>query len=234
MNILLSNDDGYNAYGINLLKEKLSKYGNVFIVAPEEAMSAKSCSITLNKGIKVINRGNNVYSLNGTPADCVAFGLANLNINFDLVVSGCNHGFNISYDTMYSGTVACGLEAIAYRKPSIAFSCDSNFEIVDKYFDSVISYIFDRNILSTSHMLNVNFPLGNEVKDIKISKLYYRKDHKYFISSNNEFFATREVEKEINDIESDCYMINHATVSITPLSGTYFNIDLYNTIKNKC
>ena len=98
MNILLTNDDGYLATGICLLKDKLSKYGKVVIVAPKEAMSAKSVAITIGRAVEVKQVENDVFYMDGTPADCVAFGLSSLNIDFDLVVSGCNDGFNISYD----------------------------------------------------------------------------------------------------------------------------------------
>ena len=126
MNILLTNDDGYNSEGIHILKELLNKYGTVVIVAPKGAMSAKSVSITLEKGIKVEQVDKTTFICEGTPADCVSFGCNALSIKFDLVVSGCNNGFNLSYDTMYSGTVGAALEALTYGIPSIAVSREYN------------------------------------------------------------------------------------------------------------
>lgn len=234
MNILLTNDDGYNSKGILLLKEKLSKYGQVVVIAPLEHMSAKSVSITLGKGIEVAQIDSNTFAVSGTPADCVSFALNALNIDFDLVVSGCNNGFNISYDTMYSGTIGAALEGLRNRIPSIAVSCQFNFELVEQYFDKVFDFVIKENILSNEYLLNINFPLGDEVKGIKISTLYYRNDDYYFIKKEDGYWVYRDCQTDFSDDkDSDCYLVNHGFVSITPLNKTYFSIDLYQKIINK-
>ena len=185
MNILLTNDDGYNSQGILLLKELLEPYGTVVICAPSGPMSAKSVSITLGKGIKVEQVEKNVYKCDGTPADCVSFALNTMNEKFDLVVSGCNHGFNISYDTMYSGTIGAALEALRNHTPSIAVSVEHNFELVRNHFKEVFDYIIKEKLLSKEYLLNINFPLGDEVKGMKIATLYYRNDQYYFIKKED-------------------------------------------------
>ena len=149
MNILLTNDDGYMSIGINLLAKMLSKYGRIVIVAPKNAMSAKSVSVTLGTPIEVKKIGEDIYSVDGTPADAVAFGLSSLDLKFDLIVSGCNNGWNISYDTMYSGTIGACLQALTYRLPAIAVSCEGNFEILESNFEKVMDYILNHNLLST-------------------------------------------------------------------------------------
>ena len=112
MNILLVNDDGYKCEGINILFNKLQKYGNVIMVAPKEFMSAKSCSLTLKSSLEFKEFDKNKYYLSGFPADCVSFAFWYFkDIKFDLVVSGCNDGPNISYDTLYSGTIGACLQA---------------------------------------------------------------------------------------------------------------------------
>ena len=78
MKILLTNDDGYNAIGIQILKEKLSKYGEVTIVAPFTHMSGKSIAITIGEWMKVDKINDDTYAVHGTPADCVSFALAGL------------------------------------------------------------------------------------------------------------------------------------------------------------
>ena len=234
MNILLTNDDGYKSEGILLLKEKLSKYGTVVIVAPLKHMSAKSVSITIGEGFHVHDMGDNVFACDGTPADCVSFACNALNIKFDLVVSGCNNGFNISYDTMYSGTIGAALEALTYRIPSIAVSCEFNFDIVEKHFDEVFKYILDKNLLSKEYLLNVNFPLGDEIKGIKISTLYYRKDDYFFLKKEDGYHAYRTCQSNFSDDqESDCYLVNNGFISITPLNKSYFSKEIYDSIKNK-
>jgi 5'-nucleotidase len=85
MNILLVNDDGYKSSNLELLRKELSKYGQVYVVAPEEAMSGKSVALTIFSSIKVKKHNDFLYSVEGTPADCVNFGLTALDIKFDLV-----------------------------------------------------------------------------------------------------------------------------------------------------
>ena len=232
MNILLTNDDGYNSKGILLLKEKLVKYGRVVIVAPFHHMSAKSVSITLGQGFEVDQVENDVFACKGTPADCVSFACNALDIKFDLVVSGCNNGFNISYDTMYSGTIGAALEALRNHIPSIAFSCEFNLELVESHFEEVFDYILKKNMLSNKYLLNVNFPLGDEIKGIKVSTLYYRNDDYYFVKRDDGYWAYRNCQTDFDDDKnSDCYLVNHGYVSITPLNRSYFNNELFERLK---
>ena len=232
MNILLTNDDGYNSVGINILKEKLAKYGRVVVIAPLNHMSGKSSSISLREGIKVHQKGEDVYAIDGTPVDCVGFGLIGLGIKFDLVVSGCNDGFNVSYDINYSGTVGAALEALNHGVKSVAVSCEFNFGIVEKYFDEVFKYIIDNNLLSNEYLINVNFPLGEEIKGIKLSTLYYCKHKSYFVKENDTYYVHRDSQEVFDDDkESDCYLIHHGYVSITPLNRTYFSDELYRRLK---
>lgn len=240
MNILLTNDDGYDSQGIHLIKDKLKKYGRVVIVAPKRSMSAKSVSITIGKGIHVEKVDDETFICDGTPADCVSFACNALSIEFDLVVSGCNNGFNVSYDTMYSGTVGAALEALTYGIKSIAVSCEfgkgDNFKIVDKYFDKVFKYILNKELLSNEYMLNINFPIGDEVKDIQISTLYYRVgQYDYFFTKEEDgYHAYRNLKTDFSDdINSDCYLINNRIVSITPLNKSYFSREIYDEIKNR-
>ena len=231
MNILLTNDDGYRSQGILLLKEKLIKYGRVVIVAPFDHMSAKSVSITLDKGIEVEQVEKDVFTVKGTPADCVSFACNALDIAFDLVISGCNNGFNISYDTMYSGTIGAALEALRNHIPSIAFSCESNFSIVEQYFDEVFEFILKKNILSNEYLLNVNFPLGEEIKGIKLSTLYYRNDEYYFVKKEDGYWAYRHCQNDFSDDKnSDCYLVRNGYVSITPLNRSYFDRGLFDKL----
>ena len=224
LNILLTNDDGYNATGILLLKKKLTKYGHVVVVAPKEAMSAKSVTITLGRPIEVKKYEDDLYVVDGTPADSVSFGLSSFKTKFDLVVSGCNNGFNISYDTIYSGTVGACLESLTYRVPAIAVSCDGNFNIIEDYFEMVMDFILKNKLLSKEYLLNINFPHGDIVKDIKITSLYYREENTYFVKqSEDNYLALRDINDEkCIDVDSDVYCVYHNIVSITKLNKTNY------------
>ena len=138
MKFLLTNDDGYNAQGIILLKDKLLKYGDVTIVAPFEHMSAKSASITVGQWLKVDKIDEKTYAVHGTPTDCTSLALAGLNIDCDVVVSGCNNGPNLSYDVVLSGTVGACLGAAVFRKKSVAFSAPyDDFTCLIEHFDEI-------------------------------------------------------------------------------------------------
>ncbi len=234
MNILLVNDDGYNAEGILLLQKKLKKYGEVTIVAPKNSMSAKSCSLTIRTGLKVVEESENVYSVEGFPADCTSFGLVELNKHFDLVVSGCNHGLNISDDINYSGTIGACVESIKHKVPAIAFSCEFNFNIVNKYFDKVMNYIIENQLISSKYILNINFPKGNYVKDIKLTKsISTEYDRAYYKHEDGLYYCQRlEICKEI-PIDSENYAVNNEIISICPLTNSYFNSNLYDNLIKK-
>lgn len=232
MNILLTNDDGYDSVGIKTLKKALSKYGTVIVVAPDSPRSANSAALTLGAPIKLVKVSDDIYKCSGTPVDCVSIGLCQFNIDFDIVVSGCNNGYNISYDTMYSGTVGAALEALVFHKPAIAVSTyyGSSFEEVTEHFDKVWEYIFKNNLLSDKYLLNVNFPLG-EVKGISLANLYYRNDQNYFIQEKDGYYAYRHMQEDFSDDKnSDCYLYKHNIISVVPLSRTYFSSDLVKKI----
>ncbi|HKM10475.1 MAG: 5'/3'-nucleotidase SurE [Bacilli bacterium] len=234
MNILLTNDDGYSSIGIQLMKKLLLPYGRVVIVAPKEGMSAKSCSITLGRPIQIEEINPDVFTCSGTPADCVSFALSSLNIDFDLVVSGINHGNNVSYDTMYSGTVGACLEALIFKKPTFAISTEDNFALVEQHFSRVWDFINNRNLLSGEYLLNINFPLGDEVKGIALGKLHYRRDKNYFIKKEDGYYAFRYME-DIADApqNTDLYQVNHDIISIVPLNNSYFSTELFDKLNNK-
>lgn len=235
MNILLTNDDGYNSQGIKTLKKILSKYGTVVIVAPDSHRSGCSAALTILEPLQLEKVEDNVYKCSGTPVDCVSMGLCCLNADFDLVISGCNHGWNISYDTMYSGTVGAALEALMFFKPAIAVSAHpgTDFSEVEKYFDKVWDFIQKNELLSNNYLLNINFP-KDEVKDIQVGSLYYRHDQNFFTHDKDGYHAYRHMQVDFSDDKnSDCYQVEHGIISIVPLARTYFNPEIYKSLLNK-
>ena len=235
MNILLTNDDGYDSYGIKVLKELLEKYGTVVIVAPDSPRSGGSAALTLHVPIQLTKVEEGVYKCSGTPVDCVSMGLCCFNIDFDLVVSGCNDGWNISYDTMYSGTVGAALEALIFRVPSIAVSAPHRDDLssLKKHFDNVFSFIQDNKLLNNEYLLNINFP-RDEVKGIKIDRLYYRHDQNYFTKEEDGSHAYRHLQTDFSDDkDSDCYHVEHGIISIVPLSRSYYNDQIKLKLENK-
>ena len=225
MNILLTNDDGYNSPGIHVLKRILSKYGTVLIVAPDSPRSGNSAALTILEPLQLEKVEENVYKCSGTPVDCVSMGLCCFNVDFDLVVSGCNNGWNISYDTMYSGTVGACLEALMFFKPAIAVSAPhgTDFSEIEKHFEKVWDFILENKLMSDKYLLNINFP-KDEVKDIQIGSLYYRHDQNYFTHDKDGYHAYRHTQTNFDDDkQSDCYQVEHGIISIVPLSRSYYD-----------
>lgn len=235
MNILLTNDDGYDSTGIAILKKCLSKYGTVVIVAPDSPRSGASASLTLGKEIFVEQVYRDTFKCSGTPIDCVSFGLSSLNIKFDIVVSGCNHGWNISYDTMYSGTIGAALESLMFFKPSIAVSAHHNtdFKEIEEHFDEVWNYINKNKLISNEYLLNINFP-DSEVKGMSLGSLYYRHDQNYFTKLEDGYWAYRHTQEDFSDDKnSDCYQVKHGIISIVPLNRTYYQKELLEKLQKK-
>jgi len=162
MRILISNDDGYNAPGIEALYNALQDLGELVVVAPESNCSGASNSLTLNRPLSLRRAPNGFYFVNGTPSDCVHVALTGLlDWRPDLVVSGINNGANLGEDTLYSGTVAAATEGYLCGLPAMAFS------LVEKgwgHLDTAARVARElverhqRQALDSNTLLNVNIP----------------------------------------------------------------------------
>ena len=234
MRFLLTNDDGYNAQGIILLRDKLLKYGDVTIVAPSEHMSGKSIAITLGEWLKVDKIDDFTYAVHGTPADCTSLALAGLLIDCDIVVSGCNNGPNLSYDVLLSGTIGACLGAAVHRKKTVAFSAPfDDFSCLIEHFDEIWEFITKHNLLSEKYVLNVNLPRG-PYKGIALAKLFYRKDRYYYQQKKDEYYALRDTQEYLEMPEDcDCRLHKEGYVTITPVSRVPFDDELYQELVKK-
>jgi len=162
MRILLSNDDGYFAPGIEILAKALAKLGQVTVVAPERDRSGASNSLTLDRPLSVRRSANGFLFVNGTPTDCVHLAVTGLLEELpDVVVSGINLGANMGDDTIYSGTVAAATEGYLLGIPSVAISLTSkegeHFETAARMAGDIVAR-FGRNPPRWPVLLNVNVP----------------------------------------------------------------------------
>ena len=161
MRILISNDDGYLAPGINALAAALAPIADIVVVAPDSNRSGASNSLSLDRPLSVQRAANGFYFVNGTPTDCVHVALTGmLDYRPDLVVSGINNGPNMGDDTLYSGTVAAATEGYLFGIPAIAFSQGSHgWEHIDDAAllarDIVLRHF---HTLPAPYLLNVNIP----------------------------------------------------------------------------
>ena len=161
MKILISNDDGYLAPGINALAEALATIADIIVVAPDSNRSGASNSLSLDRPLSVQQAANGFYFVNGTPTDCVHVALTGmLGFKPDLVVSGINNGANMGDDTLYSGTVAAATEGFLFGIPAIAFSQASygwaNIESAARLARDIVLRRFEQ--LERPFLLNVNIP----------------------------------------------------------------------------
>ena len=161
MKILISNDDGYLAPGINALAAALAPIAEIVVVAPDSNRSGASNSLTLDRPLSVQQAANGFYFVNGTPTDCVHVALTGLlDYRPDLVVSGINNGPNMGDDTLYSGTVAAATEGFLFGIPAIAFSQGAygweHIEDAARHARDIIEQYMAT--LPAPYLLNVNIP----------------------------------------------------------------------------
>lgn len=194
MNILVTNDDGIMAKGINDMVKALSEVADVYVIAPDSQRSGASHSITMHKKLwfkKASVKGAvKAYSFTGTPADCVKMGIQLLkeeNIKIDAVFSGINHGGNLGTDTLYSGTVGAAREGVVNGIFSVAMSVNSH-EAQDFGYACQLAVCaakaFERGAFNKhgDYLLNINVPNLpiNEIKGLKIAKLGIRDYDNWF------------------------------------------------------
>jgi 5'-nucleotidase len=163
MRILIANDDGYLAPGLQALVDACEGLGAIDVVAPEQNASGTSNSLTLNRPLSAFRATNGFRYLNGTPSDCVHVALTGLlEQRPDLVVSGINNGANMGDDTLYSGTVAAAMEGFLFGIPSIAFSQVSkgwaHLDAASRVARSVIERVLAEPPAEGAWLLNVNIP----------------------------------------------------------------------------
>ena len=167
MKILLTNDDGFDAENIKILYKELSKNHEVWIVAPKNNCSGMSAAISYLNEIEVTKVDDRIYAVDGTPADCSYLGLLSIvDFEFDIVVSGINHGANIGNDVLYSGTVGAAVGGRNLKYPPIAISVASydakDIEFITKKSIELIEKIVSSNEIFNGKVININFPDINE------------------------------------------------------------------------
>ena len=232
--ILLSNDDGIAAKGLQSLIEVAREFGRVVVVAPADAMSGMSHAITIKTPLRSRKvkdeEGLKIYSCQGTPVDCIKLALNQLlDRRPDMILSGINHGSNSSSSIVYSGTMAAAMEGSINLVPSVGFSLldydpDADFTASREVVRKVLYNILDRG-LSENVCLNVNIPAVplKKLKGIKIcrqTKGYWKEEFVRRVDpQNGEYFwltgsyFNQETEAE----DTDEYALRHNYASIVPV-----------------
>lgn len=228
MKILLSNDDGFIAPGLNALQQRLSEPYDVMVVAPDRDRSAASNSLTLESPLRLTKRGKNFYSVNGTPTDCVHLALTGLYDNApDIVISGINAGENMGDDVIYSGTVAAAMEGRNLGLPAIAVSLTS---FQPQYFATAVEAIVVllRQLSDfgekSDTILNVNVPdiPWGEIKGFRATRLGKRHKAESVIKSkdprgNNIYWVGPPGKQQDASEGTDFHAVEQGYISVTPL-----------------
>ncbi len=206
MKILLTNDDGIDAPGINALAAALRDLGETIVVAPDRPLSGCSHRATTDEALRVEERGEGRFAVSGSPADCVRLALVHLAEDVDWIVSGVNDGGNLGVDVYLSGTVAAAREAALFGRRAIAMSQYRRSKTIEWRRAQIAAHrVFERLVnepLALGSFWNVNFPdwgpsdeppridaseVALEFAELDLHPLpvaYERRDDGYYFRSN--------------------------------------------------
>ncbi|MCK4842306.1 MAG: 5'/3'-nucleotidase SurE [Methylococcales bacterium] len=241
MHILISNDDGYLATGLNALAESLSEIAEISVVAPDKNRSAASNSLTLEMPLRAQTSENGFIRVDGTPTDCVHLAITGLlEQEPDMVFAGINHGANLGDDVLYSGTVAAATEGRFLGLPAVAISLASNDS---KHFDTAAHVAVTllkqivKNPLPKDTLLNVNVPdlPISELKGYQSTRLGQRHKAEPVIKSTDPrgrdiYWVGPPGAKQDAGQGTDFYAIDQGYVSVTPLQLDLTRYDRMNEI----
>lgn len=236
MKILLTNDDGYDAVNIKKFFKYLSKEHDVWMVAPKNNCSGMSSAISFLKETKIEKISDRIYAVNGTPADCVYFGMLSIiEDGVDMVVSGINHGANIGTDVIYSGTVGAAAGGRGLKYPPLAISAET-YEVKDldyicrKSCEFVNKFSKDKNKF-LGNLVNINFPdlIESDVNGVRATSLAQRGvPQKPIVNGDYYRYNFSGIPMKSSDSLTDAQALSDGYISVSLLDysfGATNNID---------
>ncbi|HUK62930.1 MAG TPA: 5'/3'-nucleotidase SurE [Dongiaceae bacterium] len=228
MRILLTNDDGIASPALAQLRRVLSPFGRVVTIAPDRNQSASSQSLTLHRPLRIHEVGEDTYSVDGTPTDCVLVAFhGELGDRPDFVVSGINHGPNMGEDVFYSGTVAAAIEGVLQGVPGVAASLvtrkETDFREPADVVGHIVRQVLERG-LTRRLLLNINLPFipAAELKGVRITRLGTRQYADTLVRKvdprgRDYFWIGGEDPVWRPDEGTDFHSVDAGYVSVTPL-----------------
>jgi len=246
--ILVTNDDGYLAKGLQTLASLMRQIGKVVVVSTEEVKSAQSHSMTINEPLRVRTLEKHddfeMYVLNGCPVDCAKVGFQMLMEEYpDILVSGINHGSNASTNVIYSGTMAAVVEACMDGIPAVGFSVedyshDANFSHVEKYILEITKKVLAEG-LPKGVCLNVNFPKyseGNPIKGLKVCRQAKARWKEIFDKRKDPhgreyFWIGGDFIVEDDGTDTDIFALKNNYASIVPTHYDWTAYDVMDQLK---
>ncbi|MCZ6882469.1 MAG: 5'/3'-nucleotidase SurE [Gammaproteobacteria bacterium] len=228
MHILITNDDGYLAPGIQILAEYLSAIAEITVVAPDRDRSGASNSLTLKRPIRASLTEHGWFRVDGTPTDCVHLAISGLlDHKPDMVVSGINSGANLGDDVLYSGTVAAAMEGRYLGLPAIAVSLvgsqhhhyESAAEITRRIIQNLV-----RDALPVDTILNINVPdlALDEIEPVQATRLGFRHKAESMVTQQDPYgmpvyWVGPPGAAQDAGPGTDFYTVEHNRVSVTPI-----------------
>lgn len=246
--ILITNDDGITAKGIEVLVETMKEFGDIVVVAPDSAQSGMGHAITVNHPLRIFKSkaftGVEAYATSGTPVDCVKIGIYEILKKMpDLLVSGINHGANYSTNVLYSGTMSAAVEGAMQNIPSIGFSlcdhgADADFTAAKEIVKEVTALVL-RNNFPPHICLNVNIPNlpTEEIKGIQFCKQAAafwddRLDNRIDPFGNSYYWLTGKFQEIEVEKDTDLHYINLGYATIVPTQFDMTAHAVINDLKN--
>ncbi|MFP4321498.1 MAG: 5'/3'-nucleotidase SurE [Anaerolineales bacterium] len=242
--ILVSNDDGIYAPGLQALTEAMLPLGKVTVIAPSDNQSASGHKKTLHRPLRInpvsnYMEGVRAYSVNGSPSDCTAVAMLGfIEEPIDIVVSGVNRGPNLAQDVTYSGTVAVALEAAIFGLPAIAFSLDDREPHADyshciDVATGVTELVIEQGLPKLT-IINVNIPKG-PVKGWRVVRQGVREYRDQLVKRNDPhgipyyWIGGERPTGDVKVIDTDLWAINQGYASITPI---HLDLTAHETLKS--
>jgi 5'-nucleotidase len=243
--ILISNDDGIQARGIQILSRTIQEWADVVVVAPEHEQSAASHSLTLHRPLRIRRVKKDHYAVNGTPTDCVTLAIHQiLDRRPDLVISGINRGANLGDDVHYSGTVSAAMEGAILNIPSVAVSLAVFGDARCHYVTAAeIALRFCKKIsrlqLPKRALFNINVPNvpAKDLEGVEVTTLGKRNYGDIIVEKTDphghQYYWIGGNQTEFYDLKgSDCKVISQNKVSITPLKTDLTHRSLIKELKS--
>lgn len=238
MRILVTNDDGIRAPGIEILANWARRLGDVTVVAPKVEQSAKSHSINIHTPFEVKKTewldGIECWSVDSSPSDCVRFAYNGLDRKFDLVLSGINKGLNVGEDIAYSGTDAAIFEAAYFKCRAIAFSTvPETFEWAEKSLDACYDHIIRNRYLDYNLIYNVNIP--ENPKEILLTRQgnAFFKDNFKEVTPDMFIACGYSIYTGTSNLDEDLDAVMNGFISITPLTVNRTATEAYNRLSGR-
>lgn len=244
MKILVSNDDGIHARGLDVLADVCRTVGDVRVVAPDREQSGASNSLTLHRPLRPTRFPDGRTQIDGTPTDCVLLALGVLlDERPDIVFSGINHGPNMGEDVLYSGTVAAAMEGLSQGIPGVAVSlASSNPDLLDSHrpwLERLVGDVVRVPEFPSDMLLNVNLPgvAGDGIKGIRVTTLGRRVYSESIVKTNDPWGRTvywigGGTSSWSGRAESDFRAVREGYISVTPLHVDLTNYALLESVRS--